>query len=276
MLRDENVKVEKYYASSKDVFPSVDIKGGVAIVYRNQEETYGPIGFFTRYAELTSIVKKVKKAGSIGVGSIFFNRGLYRYSDLAYEERPEEMKKTSDPRIAPSSFERMPSLFHEDRPEDGHEYVRVLGRTKKGRAYRYFRRDYIKPVKNLDRYKVVISKASGTGAFGEALATPVVGLPGVAYTETYVSMGEFETVEEARALEKYVKSKFARALLGALKVTQNIAKPVWEFVPLQDFTSKSDIDWSQPISDIDKQLYAKYGLDESEIEFIETHVKEMS
>lgn len=47
-------------------------------------------------------------------------------------------------------------------------------------------------------------------------------------------------------------------------------------MPIQDFTSESDIDWSKPIADIDRQLYAKYGLDDSEIEFIETHVKEMS
>lgn len=64
-------------------------------------------------------------------------------------------------------------------------------------------------------------------------------------------------------------------LLGVLKVTQDNDRGVWKYVPLQDFTSMSDIDWSQSISDIDKQLYAKYGLDEEEINFIETHVKEM-
>ena len=50
---------------------------------------------------------------------------------------------------------------------------------------------------------------------------------------------------------------------------------VWKFVPLQDFTSNSDIDWSQSVADIDRQLYAKYGLDDEEIRFIESHVKEM-
>ena len=64
-------------------------------------------------------------------------------------------------------------------------------------------------------------------------------------------------------------------MLGILKITQDNTKPVWRLVPLQDFTSKSDIDWSQSVADIDKQLYAKYGLDESEIDFIESHVKEM-
>lgn len=75
---------------------------------------------------------------------------------------------------------------------------------------------------------------------------------------------------------KYVKTKFARVLLGVLKVTQDNDKGVWKIVPLQDFTASSDIDWSQSIHEIDLQLYRKYGLDEKEIDFIETHVKEMA
>ena len=46
-------------------------------------------------------------------------------------------------------------------------------------------------------------------------------------------------------------------------------------IPLQDFTSKSDIDWSQSVTDIDRQLYAKYGLTEDEISFIESMIKPM-
>lgn len=88
-------------------------------------------------------------------------------------------------------------------------------------------------------------------------------------------MGEFATRGEAEALAKYIQTKTCRALLFSLKVTQNIAKPIWQFVPLQDFTSNSDIDWTQSVADIDRQLYAKYGLDKNEIDFIETHVKEM-
>ena len=65
-------------------------------------------------------------------------------------------------------------------------------------------------------------------------------------------------------------------MLGVLKVTQDNTKSKWKYVPLQDFTNHSDIDWSQSIHDIDLQLYRKYGLDEKEIDFIETHVKEMA
>ena len=64
-------------------------------------------------------------------------------------------------------------------------------------------------------------------------------------------------------------------MLGLLKVTQDNTPDKWKYVPLQDFTSDSDIDWSKSVAEIDRQLYAKYGLDENEIEFIETHVKEM-
>ena len=73
-----------------------------------------------------------------------------------------------------------------------------------------------------------------------------------------------------------MKSKFARTLLYTLKVTQDNKKSVWKYVPMQDFSSLSDIDWAKPIPEIDRQLYKKYGLDDAEIDFIETHVKEMN
>ena len=65
-------------------------------------------------------------------------------------------------------------------------------------------------------------------------------------------------------------------MLGVLKVTQNNPRDVWRYIPLQDFTSDSDIDWSKSIAEIDQQLYRKYGLMPGEINFIETHVKEMN
>lgn len=91
-----------------------------------------------------------------------------------------------------------------------------------------------------------------------------------------MSIGCFETEMEADALLKYVKSKFVRTMLGILKITQHNPAPKWKYVPLQDFTPSSDIDWSQSVADIDRQLYAKYGLDDDEIEFIESHAKEMN
>lgn len=65
-------------------------------------------------------------------------------------------------------------------------------------------------------------------------------------------------------------------MLGVLKITQMNNKDVWKYVPLQDFTPSSDIDWSKSIAEIDEQLFDKYGLDEQERNFIRTKVKEMA
>ena len=91
--------------------------------------------------------------------------------------------------------------------------------------------------------------ANGTGAFGEILSTPVVGSPAIGHNQTFVSLGEFDTEFEAEALLKYLKSKFARSMLGIMKTTQNNqSKITWSKVPLQNFTKNSDIDWSRSIS----------------------------
>ena len=104
----------------------------------------------------------------------------------------------------------------------------------------------------------------------------IIAKPNEAFTQTYISIGMFNKETEAINLLKYIKSKFCRTLLYVLKVTQDNLPAVWSCIPLQNFTSSSDIDWSKSIAEIDQQLYRKYGLSDEEIEFIETHVKEMN
>lgn len=125
-------------------------------------------------------------------------------------------------------------------------------------------------------YKVILPASNGSGAIGEVLSTPMIGQPMIGHTQTFISVGCFDDEQTVQNCLKYIKSKFARALLGVLKITQHNPPEKWKYVPLQDFTSESDIDWSQSIAEIDQQLYRKYGLSSEEIEFIETHVKEMN
>lgn len=131
------------------------------------------------------------------------------------------------------------------------------------------------PHPNLEHYKVIVPANNGSGAIGEVLSTPLIGTPLIGYTQTFISFGSFSSITVANNAMKYIKSKFCRVMLGILKVTQNGKKDVWKYVPLQDFTPESDIDWSKSIPEIDRQLYKKYGLSAEEIDFIETHVKEM-
>ncbi|MGB7980459.1 MAG: hypothetical protein WCF36_06660, partial [Candidatus Nanopelagicales bacterium] len=102
----------------------------------------------------------------------------------------------------------------------------------------------------------------------------VVG-PQSAVTQSFITIGAFDDEATADACLKYVKSKFVRMLLGVLKITQHNPASAWKYVPQQDFTSASDIDWTKPIPQIDQQLYAKYGLDSDDIAFIEAKVKPM-
>lgn len=84
-----------------------------------------------------------------------------------------------------------------------------------------------------------------------------------------------DTKEDAEACLKFIKSKFARAMLGTLKITQHNIQETWLNVPLQDFSASSDIDWNKSIPEIDKQLYSKYKLSAEEINFIEKNVRIM-
>lgn len=275
MLTDPHFKVLSFTQNSSEVFSNTDIKGGVAITYRDSKQEYEPIDTFTPYEELNSIKHKVEAKHEKSLSDIVTNRGIYRYSDKAYKEQPTELAKTADRRIAPSAFERMPLVFTEKKPTDGNEYIQIYGNLKNERVYRWVRRDYVSPVDNLLKYKVLVPKANGSGAIGEVLSTPLIGTPLIGFTETYISIGATDSEKEAQAILKYIKTKFARTMLGILKITQNNAKPVWKYVPMQDFTDKSDINWNTSIKNIDKQLYKKYNLSDEEIEFIETHVKEM-
>ena len=280
MLANTHLKVLHYEADARTYFANTAITGGLAITYYDSETTHEPIGVFTSFEELNAIKKKVSAVSKASLCEIIASRGLYRYSDKAYEEQPDEMKKTADRRIAPSCFERMPLLFTETKPDDGKEYVQIYGNLNNERVYRWFRKDYIAPNNNLSKFKVMVPKANGaSGMLGEEAARiiskPTLGTPSVGFTETYIGVGNVDTQSEAEAILKYVKSKFARTMLGILKVTQNNAKPTWAYVPLQDFTSSSDIDWSKSIAEIDEQLFVKYGLDDEEKNFIRTKVKEM-
>ncbi len=103
----------------------------------------------------------------------------------------------------------------------------------------------------------------------------VIGVPVIGHTLTFLSIGKFSEISQAEACLKYIRSRFARLLLGTLKVTQDNPKDTWANVPMQDFTGNSDIDWSQSIENIDQQLYKKYGLEKPEIDFIEKMIKPM-
>ena len=94
-------------------------------------------------------------------------------------------------------------------------------------------------------------------------------------SETYLVIYPCDSEEEMKNVAIYLRTKFLRFLVLLKKNTQHATSKVYSLVPIQDFTPKSDIDWSLSVADIDCQLYAKYGLTENEISFIESMIKPM-
>ncbi|MFM1524111.1 MULTISPECIES: Eco57I restriction-modification methylase domain-containing protein [Helcococcus] len=279
MLNDEYTKVAYYEQKSDKVFPGIDIKGGVTILVRNKNKNVKPIEFFTNFEELRNITYKVIDMKIESISNILYSNTSYKYTEKLWSENPELVNRVSGGSkryLSSSVFDKLEEIFYEENPSDGEEYIKILGRQNNRRVYKWVKRKYLINHENLDKYKVILPSSNGSGAIGEVLSTPLIGEPLIGHTETFISFGAFNNIQEAKNLFKYIKTKFLRALLGVKKITQgNKNKEVWKYVPLQDFTSNSDIDWSLSIPEIDQQLYKKYNISKEEIKFIEEKVKPM-
>ncbi len=271
MLNDEHFKVQHYEPDCTKVFANTDIKGGIAITYHDENQNFGAIGTFVKYAELSEILKKVLKVSPDNITSIIFPALNYKLSDIAIREHPNTVG-----RLRTNAFTSLAELFYETQPQDNNEYTKFLGVYGSKRTYRYIKRQYLKDTNHiLDNYSIILAVVNGSGDFGEELSKIDISEPNMAYSQSFIAIGKCNTLSEAQSVEKYVKTKMCRALLGIAKSTQQCSALAWRFVPIQNFTDTSDIDWSKSIHEIDLQLYKKYGLSKEEIDFIETNVKEM-
>lgn len=279
MLNDEHFKVLSYEPDASRIFSNTEIKGGVAITLRNSKKDFGAIGTFTVFPELNKIIHKVARVSpeSERLDTIIASQGLFRFTEKFLKDNLDvasNIGKGTGSKIVSSIMPKAPLVFLDNKPENG-DYIRFLGRIRNNREYKWIKKEYVVDNKYIEKYKLFIPEANNSGKFGETLTEPIVGFPGDGSSDTYLSAGPFNSLEEANNLAKYQKTKFFRALLGAKKVTQHCPPHVWKMIPLQDFTSASDIDWSKTVNEIDLYLYRKYGFSNEEIDFIEINVKEM-
>ena len=276
ILNDPHFKVIDYFQKSTAVFPNVDIKGGITITYYDKLTSFVPVGTYISFPQLRSIQQKVhSNSKHTSIDTIIYAQNKFNLDRLlaVYPQIKKKLGSNGRERRLTTSIFSLSEVFAEERssPSD----IEILGLVKNERTSRYIKAEFIEKSENLNKWKVIVPKSNGTGAIGEVLSTPLIGEPLIGVTQSFITIGCFDNDVEAKAALKYVRTKFARTMLGVLKVTQDNNKEVWHYVPLQDFTSNSDIDWSQPVADIDRQLYAKYQLSAEEIEFIERMIKPM-
>lgn len=278
MLSDPRLRVAHYVADGNEVFPDASVKGGVAVTVWDENRTGPAIGLFTPEEKLAEILAKVKVKGERSLKSEVSSTSSYRYTQKLHDDHPEISKILSSNaqfKVNTNAFDQLNFLFYDVPPEDGYEYVQVHGLIRNVRHVKYFRKDYISEPRDFSKWKVALPSASKAGVFGETLSSPMILGPRIAVTQSLITIGAFDSESEVNAAFKYIKTKFLRTMLFILKTTQHNPPSVWEHVPVQNFSQKSEIDWSESVAEIDQQLYRKYGLNDEEIAFIEDRVQPM-
>ena len=281
MLNDRYFKVEKYFPQSASVFPKINIMGGITISSRNIEKPCEAIQNFIVFDELRSIVNKVAQLHFNCIEDIIYSAESYRFTEKMHQDLPnvaDLLSKGHKYDLKTSVLEKLDNIVFFD--IKGKNMVDIYGLLKNTRTKKYIKGEYLKKCENFEYYKVFLPKSNGSPAIDGSTSTqiignPFVGKPNEGHTQTYMSLGKFTEKYQAENLCKYIKTKFCRVLLGTLKITQDNPASKWKYVPLQDFSEKSDINWRRSVVEIDQQLYKKYKLTDEEIAFIENAIKPM-
>lgn len=258
MISDTRLKVIHDYPETDDCFPGLNIRGGVCYflwdslyhgdctiinhikgkmieMKRPLKEAYIPL--LIRYNQSISIMKKVLKFKEVSLGKYV---------------------STSKPFGMRSNFS---------------DFTSIQTEKHSVKLYRFGENGYVakkiivKNEKLIDRYKVLVSKASpGGDEYPHSIVSqPIVSEPNSVCTETYLVIKDVDSRIEAENLVSYIKTRFFRFMMSLVKNTQNISKASYTFVPLQDFSHP----WT------DEMLYRKYNLSSDEIAFIESMIRPM-
>lgn len=269
MLNDKRLTYLVDYINAKDCFKEISLSGGICIFLWKREckksctvvninsnyinkmdRDLNEYPIFVRYNGAISIIRKVIKDSNGFVSSIV--SGVSPFG-IETKVRGEKQKDENNNITLHSS--------------SGITYINSVSKGKEW----------------LNCYKVMISQTSSehagepskNGKFGVISSSLKALEPNEVCTQSYLTIGKFDNMKKTENCCKYFKTKFVRFLILQTLTSIHLTKSVFRFVPLQDFTENSDIDWTKSITEIDKQLYKKYNLSQEEIDFIESHVKEM-
>lgn len=278
MLTSGHVKKLLAFSDSHDVFPTVEIKGGVSFFLidekykgncnyslitngevKTSEIKLDAFDVLIRDPRLNAIVQKVDK--------IRKSNGMKCVDSIISADTPFGIPTN------PGKSIKTPFEIFSTKSKNHDTLVYYLEGNQRKTAY-CRRSDIKKNAQDIDVYKVFIPKAGGSGNDPIVLGNPIVAMQNSVCSQTFIYVA-FDSYDEANNFSKYICSRFLRVIVSSVKITQDALSGAYRFVPIQDFTSSSDIDWSAPIEDIDRQLYRKYNLSDEEVSFIEKTIKPM-
>ena len=270
MLNDKRMSELTDYPDSNEMFPGVEVKGGIcyflweknhsnkcAITTVRGDDYYGPIkrnlddfDILVRDSRAVEILNKILTFEEISITSI-----LSVDKEFGWTSNFDDFNK---------------------KKVEGYIPLHYIRKAKRNIGY-IRKEDITKSPELIDTYKVLIPKAGSDG--GKKIPDSVLGNPLVASNPSVCTQSflffHTDSKYKAQSIELYLKTKFFRFLVSLRKMTQDATKSTYKWVPVQNFTAESDINWSKSIEEIDKQLYMKYKLSKEEIEFIEKMIKPM-
>lgn len=279
MINDKRLAVLHDYLNPDEVFPKTNIRGGIC--YFLWDKTYGTKDELTmvithREGEKPFSVMRSLKSGETEI----FIRHQIALVILEKVKGTDNFKSfvTHVSSRKPFGLDGAFSNSSKFKPskEGILEPLICYGKAKK---IGYVEKGEFKFKENLIKsYKVFTPYANNIGTeLNDDNLNTFIGEPGTICTETFIMLGYNLKLNKASAinLSKYFTTRFARFLHSLAKASQHGTSKTYKFVPLQDFTTNSDIDWNKTIQEIDHQLYKKYDLTADEIEFIEKMIKPM-
>ena len=277
-LKDKHFQILHDYYDAGICFPTVEIKGGISYFLWNSKH-HQKTSIYTHLSDKQQIYSErflkeenfetfIRDHRYIDILNKVLDKSINSFSSLISPNDPFGFD------IREENSMKRKKINYELQPRQNSIPLYYNGWRKYGIGY--VNRDIVRRRSEwIGKVKIFIPKAWGVGNPQKDRLTPFIPEDNAVSTETYLVVGPFENKEIAENVSRYIQTKFFHLFVSILKNTQNTMQGEYSFVPLQDFTSSSDIDWSQTIEEIDKQLYTKYHLSEDEIAFIERMIKPM-
>lgn len=261
-LKDTRVKELHHYSNSSEVFSNVRIAGGVSYFIWDRDKTVDELDYYNESLHQHSIRK-------LDAFDVFLSNDIdVEIVNKFYKGDEWFLNESLFSLVLPFRFYNVSTNW---RGTEGDITVVTSAGDFKCKQC---------DCKNLHKgFSVVvganISENCGASVEGQYKVITSVRIidDRTVTTQTYINIGQFNSETEALNCSKYIKTKLLRFLVLKRSVGIHIGAYAYKFVPLQNFTESSDINWNDTIDGIDKQLYKKYNLSLNEIEYIESTIK---
>ncbi|MFJ1435146.1 Eco57I restriction-modification methylase domain-containing protein [Capnocytophaga canimorsus] len=256
MLKDKRIKEIHDYPMASEVFPGVEIKGGVN--YFLWQSDYNGDCLITTYEEGKAISKMLRPLKEEGAETFIRDNNAIEIFHKVRALKEESFMKCAS---VQTPFGLL-SSFKSYKKEPFNGAIKVYGNQYIG----YIERNQVLNNEHwINENKIYLPSAIGSGDVSKDIYNPIYGEPNSCCTQTYLVIGPFRDKSRCENVISYIKTKFFRFMVSLKKNAQHSNRGVYQFVPMQDFSKP----WT------DAELYAKYNLTEEEITYIEKMVRPM-